>query len=190
MGREARLLWCAATAGARWHVSNLEIALNGSGAEAKFKGLYAGSGASRADHRTHQFHNAPSCKSDLTFKTLLAGQAHSVYQGLITVPQQSQKTDAYQQCRNLLLESGTHADAIPKLEIIADDVRCTHGASMGSLNKDQQFYLQSRGLTRWQASVAIASGFAEEIIRHVPVESIQQRWRALVSRTIGKAKSD
>ncbi|MFZ5433895.1 MAG: SufD family Fe-S cluster assembly protein, partial [Calditrichota bacterium] len=69
-----------------------------------------------------------------------------------------------------------------------DDVRCTHGASMGSLNREQVFYLQTRGLTQWQAKVAIASGFAEEIIRHVPVEAVQQRWRTLVSRTIGKSQ--
>jgi Fe-S cluster assembly protein SufD len=186
--REAKLEWFSVTAGAPWHVARLEVDLNGPGAEAFIRGLFAGSGPNRADHRTHQYHGAPNGKSELTMKTLLTGRAHSVYQGLITVPRPAQKTDAYQQCRNLLLEAGTHADAIPKLEIIADDVRCTHGASVGSVNKDQVFYLQSRGLTRKQATVAIASGFAEEIIRHVPVEPIQQRWRALVSRTIGAVK--
>jgi len=186
LARDAKLLWCAATPGAPWHVARLDIILGGQGTEAEFKGLFAGVGQARADHRTHQFHNAPQAKSNLLIKTLLAGQAHSVYQGTISVPRVAQKTDAYQQCRNLLLEPGTHADAIPKLEIIADDVRCTHGASMGSLNKEQLFYLQSRGLTYKQAMVAIASGFAEEIIRFVPVEAIQQRWRTLVSRTIGK----
>ncbi|MBU0508400.1 Fe-S cluster assembly protein SufD [bacterium] len=186
--KDARLEWYSATPGAKWHAARLEIALNGPGAEAMFKGLFAGSGRTRADHRTHQYHNAPQCRSELVIKTLLAGHAHSVYQGTINVPQQSQKTDAYQQCRNLLLNKEARADAIPKLEIIADDVRCTHGASMGSLNAEQLFYLQTRGLTRWQATVAIASGFAEEIIRHVPVPTVQQRWRTMVSRTIGKAQ--
>jgi Fe-S cluster assembly protein SufD len=186
LARDTKLLWCAVTPGAPWHAARLEILLNGPGADAEFKGLFAASGQARADHRTHQFHNAPQAKSNLLIKTLLAGQAHSIYQGTITVPEVAQKTDAYQQCRNLLLQSGTRADAIPKLEIIADDVRCSHGASMGSLNKEQLFYIQSRGLTYKQAMVAMASGFAEEIIRHVPVEAIQQRWRMLVSRTIGK----
>ncbi|MDD5088334.1 MAG: SufD family Fe-S cluster assembly protein [bacterium] len=186
--KDAKLEWYAATPGAAWHAARLEILLNGEGADALFKGLFAGSGAARADHRTHQFHNAARGRSDLMMKTLLAGRAHSVYQGTIAVPRQSQKTDAYQQCRNLLLSREARADAMPKLEIIADDVRCTHGASMGSLNDEPLFYLQTRGLTRWQATVAIASGFAEEIIRHVPVPTVQQRWRTLVSRTIGKAE--
>lgn len=187
LDRDAEVKWYAITPGAAWHVARLELYLNGQGSYGEVKGLFAGKGDARADHRTHQYHGAPHAKSDLTFKTLLSGRAHSVYQGLITVPQQSQKTDAYQQCRNLLLEPGTHADAIPKLEIIADDVRCTHGASMGSVNREAVFYLMSRGLTRPQAITAIATGFAEEIIRFVPVESIQERWRKLMSETVGSA---
>ncbi|MCX6601092.1 MAG: SufD family Fe-S cluster assembly protein [bacterium] len=188
--RNAKLEWYSATPGAAWHVARLEIELAGSGSEAVFKGLFAGTAGMKADHRTHQYHSAPNARSELTIKTLLSGGARSVYQGLITVPQQAQKTDAYQQCRNLLLDSGTHADAIPKLEIIADDVRCTHGVSMGSVNKEQLFYLQSRGLTRRQAVVTIASGFAEEIIRHVPVEMVQERWRNLVSTAVGRMKAE
>jgi Fe-S cluster assembly protein SufD len=188
MGRDTKLQWFAATPGANWHAARLEIDLNGPGSEAVFKGLFTGAGEAHADHRTHQHHAAPSCKSDLLFKTLLSGHARSVYQGLISVPQEAQKTDAYQQCRNLLLEPGTHADAIPKLEIIADDVRCTHGASMGSLNKEQMFYLQSRGLPPQQAMIALASGFAEQVITNVPVESIRERWRGLVTRVIGGVK--
>ena len=188
LGKDTKLNWFSATSGAAWHAARLEMDMLGSGSDVIFKGLFAGSGEAHADHRTHQYHGAPNAKSNLTMKTLLTGHAHSVYQGLITVPQQAQRTDAYQQCRNLLLESGTHADAIPKLEIIADDVRCTHGASMGSLNPEQVFYLQSRGLTRHQAMVAIASGFAEEIIRHVPVETVQSRWRNVVAKTIGHVR--
>ncbi len=187
MDREAEVRWYAITPGAAWHVARLELDLNGPGTYGEMKGLFVGRGDARADHRTHQYHSAPQAKSDLTFKTLLAGHSHSIYQGLITVPHQSQKTDAYQQCRNLFLNPGAHADAIPKLEIIADDVRCTHGASMGSVNREQVFYLASRGLTRGQAVTAIATGFAEEVIRFVPVESVQERWRKLVSETVGSA---
>lgn len=188
--KNARLLWFSATPGAPWHVARLEIELAGTGTDAIFKGLFAGTAGAHADHRTHQHHLAPGARSELTMKTLLSGGAHSVYQGLITVPREAQKTDAYQQCRNLLLEPGTHADAIPKLEIIADDVRCTHGASMGSVNKEQLFYLQSRGLSKRNAMVAIASGFAEEIIRHIPVVMVQERWRNMVSTAIGRMKTE
>ena len=184
--RDAEVRWYSITPGAAWHVARMEVNLAGSGTYGVVKGLFVGQHDAQADHRTHQYHGAPHAKSDLTFKTLLAGRAHSIYQGLITVPHQAQKTDAYQQCRNLLLEPGTHADAIPKLEIIADDVRCTHGASMGSVNKEQIFYLMSRGLTQAQAVTAIATGFAEEIIRFVPDESVQIRWRSLVSQTVGQ----
>jgi Fe-S cluster assembly protein SufD len=188
--KNAKLEWYSATPGASWHVARLEIEMGGSGSEGYFKGLFAGTAGMKADHRTHQYHSAPGARSELTMKTVLSGGARSVYQGLITVPRQAQKSDAYQQCRNLLLDSGTHADAIPKLEIIADDVRCTHGASMGSVNKEQLFYLQSRGLSRRQAVVAIASGFAEQIIRDVPMEMVQERWRNLVSTAVGRMKAE
>jgi Fe-S cluster assembly scaffold protein SufB len=87
----------------------------------------------------------------------------------------------------LLLDPGTRADAIPKLEIIADDVRCTHGVSVGSLNKEQLFYLQSRGLSRGQALRIIGSGFAEEIIAKVPLADVQERWRNAVSQAVESA---
>jgi FeS assembly protein SufD len=187
IARNADVSWFTFTRGAAWYAARMEAQLMGPGSSALIRGLFAGVGDAHADHRTHQYHGAPRAKSDLTFKTLLSGHSHSIYQGLISVPRSSQKTDAYQQCRNLLLSPGTHADAIPKLEIIADDVRCTHGASMGSLNKDQLFYLQSRGLSRAQAMRTIATGFAEEIIRKVPVEAVQERWREAVMTAIGEA---
>lgn len=187
MERDAVLNWTLMTPGAAWHAARLEIFLNGSNTDANIFGLFAGAGKCRADHRTHQYHGAPNATSKLTFKTLLAGEAHSVYQGMITVPQHAQKTDAYQQCRNLMLDPNTHADAIPMLEIIADDVKCSHGASIGSLNAEQMFYLRSRGLNYREALTAVAAGFAEEIIQHVPLEVVQEAWRKLVSKTISKA---
>jgi Fe-S cluster assembly protein SufD len=190
MERDSHLNWVAMTPGAEWHVARLELFLMGPGTDANFKGLFAGAGNSRADHRTHQYHGAPNANSKLTFKTLLAGRAHSIYQGTITVPQQSQRTDAYQQCRNLMLDPHTHADAIPKLEIIADDVRCSHGATIGTLNKEQMFYLRSRGLTYRQSLTAVAMGFAEEIVQAAGIEAIQESWREIVTRTIGQAGTD
>lgn len=187
MERDAVLNWTFMTPGAAWHAARLEIFLSGTNTDAHVYGLFAGAGKCRADHRTHQYHSAPNAQSKLTFKTLLAGEAHSVYQGMITVPQQAQKTDAYQQCRNLMLDPNTHADAIPMLEIIADDVKCSHGASIGSLNAEQMFYLRSRGLNYREALTAVAAGFAEEIILHVPLETVQESWRKLVSKTISKA---
>lgn len=186
--RNARLNWYSATPGSRWHVSRLQMNMNGPGAEGNFAGLFAGNGSVRSDHRTHQYHASPDARSNLLFKALLAAGSHSVYQGIISVPHEAQKTDAYQTCRNLLLDPDTHAEAIPKLEIIADDVRCSHGASVGSLNEEQLFYLMSRGLSRRTAMSAIAGGFAEEVIDAVPMECVKLRWRKLVAETIARTR--
>ncbi|MCB9357940.1 MAG: SufD family Fe-S cluster assembly protein [Calditrichaeota bacterium] len=187
--RDGYVNWCTFTTGAPWHVAKLRLDLDGVNTEAHLSGLFSGDGQARAEHRTHQHHNTPNGFSNLLFKTLLAGEAHSIYQGIITVPQHAQKTDAYQTCRNLMLDPGTHADAIPKLEIIADDVKCSHGASIGHLNKEQMFYLQARGLNYRQALTAIATGFAEEVINTVPdeLEDVQESWRTRVARTVGRA---
>ncbi len=187
--RDGYLNWCAFTSGGAWHVSKLRMDLVGPGTECHLRGLFGGHGKARAEHRTHQHHGTPNGFSNLLFKTLLAGEAHSIYQGIITVPQIAQKTDAYQTCRNLMLDPGTHAEAIPKLEIIADDVKCSHGASIGTLNKEQLFYLQTRGLTYREALTAIGMGFGEEVIQNVPeaLEDVRQSWRERVAQIVGRA---
>ncbi len=188
--RDSEVTCYSFTRGAEWHVTRLELLLAGRGSYGVIRGLFSGGGGAHAEHRTHQHHASPNAKSDLLFKTLLSGHAQSVYQGLISVPAPAQKTDAYQQCRNLLLDPGTRADAIPKLEIIADDVRCTHGASMGSLNPEHLFYLQSRGLSKQQAARTIAMGFAEEVIAQVPIESARERWRNAVMNQVQVSRLD
>ena len=187
--RDGYLNWSSFTTGGAWHVSQMRMDLIGPNTECHLSGLFSGHGEAKADHRTHQHHNTPNGFSNLLFKTLLADTAHSVYQGVITVPQHAQKTDAYQTCRNLMLDPGTHADAIPKLEIVADDVKCSHGASIGTLNKEQLFYLQTRGLNYREALTAISMGFGEEVIDTVPevLDDVRQKWRERVSRTIGRA---
>ncbi|MBK6765869.1 MAG: SufD family Fe-S cluster assembly protein [bacterium] len=187
--RDGYLNWSSFTTGGAWHVSKLRMDLVGVNTECPLSGLFCGHGSARAEHRTHQHHNTPNGFSNLLFKTLLAGEAHSIYQGIITVPKHAQKTDAYQTCRNLMLDPGTHADAIPKLEIIADDVKCSHGASIGTLNKEQLFYLQTRGLNYREALTAIGKGFAEEVIQTIPesLEDVRQSWRDRVIQTVSRA---
>jgi Fe-S cluster assembly protein SufD len=188
--RDSRVNWTCFTTGAQWHAARLGVIVHEPGVEAHLYGLFSGDVDARADHRTQQHHGAPNAMSNLLFKNLLAGRSHSVYQGVITVPQIAQKTDAYQTCRNLMLDQGTHAHAMPKLEIVADDVKCSHGASIGSLNKEQLFYLQTRGLSRREAMTAIASGFAEEIIQTIPLEHVRDLWRRQVSATISRASGE
>ncbi len=187
--RDGYLNWCAFTTGGAWHVAKLRMDLIGVNTECHLSGLFSGIGKARAEHRTHQHHGTPNGFSNLLFKTILAGESHSIYQGIITVPQIAQKTDAYQTCRNLMLDPGTHADAIPKLEIIADDVKCSHGASIGTLNKEQLFYLQTRGLTYREAMTAIGMGFGEQVIQNVPevLEDVRQSWRERVAQAVGRA---
>jgi FeS assembly protein SufD len=183
----ARLDWGVFTTGSAWHAAKMEVELQGPGAECAAYGLFCGAANRTAEHRTLQNHACPRATSDFLFKSLLAGKSRSVYQGMIRVEKAAQRTDAYQASRNLTLSPGAHAETIPRLEILADDVRCSHGATVGTVDADSLFYLMTRGLSRDEAAGAIAAGFAEEVIRRVPIEDIAERWRQIVRRTIGRS---
>jgi Fe-S cluster assembly scaffold protein SufB len=182
----ARLDWGVFTTGCAWHAAKMEVELQGPGAECAAYGLFCGVANRTAEHRTLQNHVYPRAASDFLFKSLLVGKSRSVYQGMIRVEKAAQRTDAYQACRNLTLSAAAHAETIPRLEILADDVRCSHGATVGTVDDDSLFYLMTRGLSRDEAAGAIAAGFAEEVIRRVPIEDIAERWRHVVRRTIGR----
>jgi len=185
LAENAHLDWGVFTTGSVWHAAKMTIDLQGAGAESTTYGLFCGAGERTAEHRTLQNHFCPRAKSDLVFKSLLAGKSHSVYQGMIRVEKTAQRTDAYQASRNLILSPAAHAETIPRLEILADDVRCSHGASVGTVDVNMLFYLMTRGLNRAQALAMVAEGFAEEVIRRVPLNDIAARWRSAVQQTIG-----
>lgn len=185
LAENAHLDWGVFTTGSIWHAAKMTIDLQGAGAESTTYGLFCGAGARTAEHRTVQNHACPRAKSDLVFKSLLAGKSHSVYQGMIRVEKAAQRTDAYQASRNLILSPTAHAETIPRLEILADDVRCSHGATVGTVDVNMLFYLMTRGLSRAQALAMAAEGFAEEVIRRVPLKDIAARWRSAVQQTIG-----
>lgn len=185
VGEGAKLDLGIFSTGSTWHAAKMELELQGTDAESSAYGLFSGAGERMAEHRTLQHHAHPQTKSDFMFKSLLAENSRSIYQGMIRVEKNAQRTDAYQASRNLTLSPLTHAEAIPRLEILADDVRCSHGATVGTVDDDLLFYLMTRGLNRDQAVATIATGFAEEIIRRVPIEDIAQRWRRIVQQTIG-----
>lgn len=185
LAENAHLDWGVFTTGSIWHAAKMTIDLQGAGAESTTYGLFCGAGARTAEHRTVQNHSCPRAKSDLVFKSLLAGKSHSVYQGMIRVEKAAQRTDAYQASRNLILSPTAHAETIPRLEILADDVRCSHGATVGTVDVNMLFYLMTRGLSRAQALAMAAEGFAEEVIRRVPLDDIAARWRNAVQQTIG-----
>jgi Fe-S cluster assembly protein SufD len=137
------------------------------------------------DHHTLQDHQAPHTSSDLLYKGALTDQARSVFSGMIHARKTAQKTDAIQTNRNLLLSDGSRADSIPNLEIEANDLRCTHAATITPVDDDQMFYLRARGLTEPDAKRMIVEGFFETVLERIPLPGIVERLRAVISAKIG-----
>ena len=149
--RDAELDWVAGGFGSKNGKIRIQNDLNGPGATSRVTGAYFADGDQHLDYDTFQEHIAPSTESDFAFKGALRESAHAVWRGMIRVEPDAQKTNAYQENRNLLLSPDAHADSIPGLEIMANDVRCTHGATLGRVNREELFYLMTRGLSRSEA---------------------------------------
>jgi Fe-S cluster assembly protein SufD len=161
--RDGSLDWVALGFGSARGKVRMETQLRGPGAGAKVTGAYAGRGRQHLDFDTTQEHAAPSTTSDLAFRGILAGRSSAVWRGMIKVDPGAQQTDAFQESRNLLLSKRAHADAIPGLEILANDVRCTHAAAIAQIDREQLFYLMSRGLRRDQATRLVIDGFLQAL---------------------------
>jgi Fe-S cluster assembly protein SufD len=123
---------------------------------------------------------APHTTSDLLFKGALKGQSRSVWQGMIYVAPGADKTDGYQANRNLVLSPDARADSIPGLEILADDVRCTHGATVGKLEEEPMFYLKSRGIPDKDAERLLVEGFFDPIMQRIPYEGVRARFQQAI----------
>ena len=165
--RDGRLDWTALGFGSSRGKVRMETKLAGPGSEARVTGGYAGGAGQHLDFDTLQEHAAPNTNSDLAFRGVLAAGATAVWRGMIKVDPGAQQTDAFQESRNLLLSPEAHADAIPGLEILADDVRCTHAAAIAQVDKDQLFYLTSRGLGDETAKALIIEGFLESLVERL-----------------------
>jgi len=164
VGQDGALDWVALGFGSARGKVRMETNLAGQGAEAKVTGAYAGHGRQHLDFDTTQEHAAPNTTSDLAFRGLLDGRATAVWRGMIRVDPGAQRTDAFQESRNLLLSKRAHADAIPGLEIEANDVRCTHAAAIAQIDSEQLFYLQSHGLRRPEATRLVIEGFMQALV--------------------------
>ncbi len=151
--------------------------LMGGLASTKLYGFVFGKGQQHIDQHTLQDHHAPHTFSDLEFKAALQDQSHMIYTGLIRIAKEAKQTQAFQANHNLLLSQEAKAETIPMLEILADDVQCKHGASIGPIDDEQAFYLMSRGVSREIAQRLIVMGFVESIIKQVPFEPLQERLR-------------
>jgi Fe-S cluster assembly protein SufD len=165
--RDGRLDWSALGFGSGGGKVRMETKLAGQGSEARVTGGYAGGPGQHLDYDTTQEHAAPNTNSDLAFRGVLAAGSTAVWRGMIKVDPGAQQTDAFQESRNLLLSPEAHADAIPGLEILADDVRCTHAAAIAQVDKDQLFYLASRGLPEAAAKSLVIEGFLEALVERL-----------------------
>jgi Fe-S cluster assembly protein SufD len=185
VGRDSNVNWIFGSVGSHLSKTFTELDLVGEGSTGRMSGFYFVDGNQHLDQDTQQNHLAPHTTSDLLFKGGLIDRARSVWQGMIYVAPGAQKTDGYQANRNLILSDHARADSIPGLEILADDVRCTHGATISQLEEDPIFYLMSRGLPREEAERLVVDGFFSPIMERIPFEDVRARFAQMIDDKMG-----
>lgn len=185
VGRDATLHWVVSGMGSRLTKSFIDSSLVGPGSTVLMSGVFFGDGRQHMDYDTQQNHAAAYATSDLLYKGALRDRARSVWQGMIKVYPGAQKTDGFQANRNLILDKTARADSIPGLEIEADDVRCTHGATISQLDPDEVFYIRSRGLPLEDTQRLIVQGFFEPVIARIPLEDVRERLAGEIVKKIG-----
>ena len=182
--RDAELDWVAGGFGSKSGKVRIQNDLAGQGATSRVTGAYFVDGTQHLDYDTFQEHIAPNTTSDFAFKGALNDKASSVWRGMIRVEKDAQKTNAYQENRNLMLSETAHADSIPGLEILANDVRCTHGATLGQVDREQLFYAMTRGLTRADAERLIVRGFFQDVLDRIELEPVRDALAAALEARI------
>jgi Fe-S cluster assembly protein SufD len=185
VARDATLDWVVIGFGGASGRVRTETLLAGEGAEAKVTGAYAPHARQHIDFDTKQEHGAPNTTSDLAFRGILAERSSAVWKGMIKVDPGAQKTDAFQECRNLLLSKRAHADAIPGLEILANDVRCTHAAAVAQIDREQLFYLRTRGLPEAVAQRLVIEGFMAELVERFEAGPTREALAHALERRLG-----
>jgi Fe-S cluster assembly protein SufD len=185
--RDAELDWVAGGFGSKRGKTWIQNDLAGEGATSRVTGAYFTDGTQHIDYDTFQLHQAPHTTSDFAFKGALRDSSTAVWRGMIRVEKDAQKTNAYQENRNLMLSPTTHAVPIPGLEILANDVRCTHGATVGRVDREQLFYLMARGLSRAEAERLIVRGFFADILDRIELEPVREALGAVLEARIPAA---
>jgi Fe-S cluster assembly protein SufD len=178
--RDARVLSLNVHLGGRQSRHESHSRLQGPGAFSEMLALTAANGEQEFDQRTLQSHQAPNTGSNLLYKNALLDRARTIFSGLIIVDPEAQKTDAYQSNRNLLLSDEAESNSLPGLEIQANDVRCTHGATSGHVDAEQMFYLESRGIPPAAARELLVFGFFEEVLAKIESEALRSRLREAI----------
>ncbi len=188
VGRDATVRALGVHLGGRYNRSESVSHLNGKGGRSEMLAVTLASGTQEFDQRTLQDHQQPGCASDLLYKNALDDQARTIFSGLIKVEPGAHQTDAYQKVRNLMLSDEAESNSMPGLEILADDVRCTHGATGGEIDADELFYLKTRGLTEAVARRLIVGGFLEEVFGRIDEPGIAPVLSAMISsKLFGRA---
>ncbi len=183
--RDGNIDWIFGAIGTKLTKNFSDLDLSGQGANGRMSGFYFTDGSQHLDHDTQQNHMAPNTTSDLLFKGALKEKSRSVWQGMIYVAPGAQQTDGYQANRNLVLSNNARADSIPGLEIMADDVRCTHGATVGKIDPELVFYLRSRGIPMEQAELLVVDGFFDPIMQRIPFDGVRERFHEAILEKMG-----
>ena len=185
--RDAELDWVSGGFGSKKGKVRIQNDLAGPGATSRVTGAYFADGEQHLDYDTFQEHIAPNTTSDFAFKGALRDHATAVWRGMIKVEKDAQKTNAYQENRNLILSERAHADSIPGLEIEANDVRCTHGATISPVNRDELFYAMARGISRGEAERLIVRGFFTDVLNRIELEPVREAVTEALEARIPKA---
>ena len=183
-GRDAKITTLYTSFGADVSRADVQCQMRAPGSHVDMLGLYIADGTQHFDNQTLQDHLAPHASSNLLFKGALTDTGRSVFRGLIRVHPRAQRTDAYQTNRNLILSDGARADSLPNLEIQADDVRCSHAATVGQLDEEELFYLLSRGIPKKEAVRLVVFGFFGEVLEQLPLEGVKQELLRVVERKL------
>ena len=185
VGRDSSLQWTVGGLGAKMMHIHQDVHLDGRGAHAQVNGVTFATDKQLLSYYTQQTHHQPDTYSDLLYKQVCRDQSRCVWRGMIKVDKIAQKTDGYQRNDALMLSPDARADAIPGLEIEADDVRCTHGATAGQVDEEQVFYAMCRGLSRYEAMHVIVEGFFAEVYDRIPVELVRETLSSAVEKKLG-----
>jgi Fe-S cluster assembly protein SufD len=187
--RDSNTLLATVALGGDYARVRTEARVSGKGASTRQVALYFAGGTQMHDFRTIQDHDAPHTHSDLLFKGAVQDHAASVYTGLIKIREHARGTVAYQTNRNLTLSEGAWAESVPNLEILTNDVKCSHASTVGPIDEDQRFYLESRGVRPEIAERLVVLGFFDEVLSQLPAKHLADRLRARVAAklNIGEA---
>jgi len=189
IGRNTRLKWLYGALGTHLSKNFVDIDLLGRNAEVQVKGFYLTDDNQHIDLDTQQNHLAARTTSNLLFKGAVTESSVAVWEGMIYVAPNAMQTDGYQSSRNLVLSKSAKVNAIPGLEILADDVRCSHGATVGKIDEEELFYLQARGIPLLDAEQLILEGFFGEVLELTPDEAIKEDLKSKITKKFAEVRS-